>query len=63
MWSLPVVTSGIVTSSIYFNKAQTDNFYSGDSKACELIAFTSLPISAAGEIGELVAGHARSTGR
>lgn len=54
--SPPVVTSGIVTSTIYFNKKQTDYFDSDESQACGLIAAYSLPIPGAGEVGELVAG-------
>jgi hypothetical protein len=33
--SLPVVTRGIVTSTIYFNKKQTDYIDSDESQACE----------------------------
>ena len=46
---------GSITSTIYFNKAQTDYFDSDESKACEAIAAGAWPIPGAGEIGEFVA--------
>jgi hypothetical protein len=54
--SLPVVIPGILTSTIYFNKKQTDYFDSDEGQACALIAAAALPIPGAGEIGEFVAG-------
>src|SRR4029077_3130654 len=54
--SLPVVIPGTLTSTIYFNKKQTDYFDSDEGQACALIAAAALPIPGAGEIGEFVAG-------
>jgi peptidoglycan hydrolase-like protein with peptidoglycan-binding domain len=56
LWSPPVVTSGIVTSTIYFNKKQTDYFDSDEGQACALIEAAALPVPGAGEIGAFVAG-------
>jgi hypothetical protein len=55
VWSPPVVKPGSFTSTIYFNKKQTDYFDSDESQACEAIAAGAWPIPGAGEIGEFVA--------
>jgi peptidoglycan hydrolase-like protein with peptidoglycan-binding domain len=54
--SLPVVIPGTLTSTIYFNKKQTDYFDSDEGQACAFIAAAALPIPGVGEIGEFVAG-------